>query len=173
MSEKLEVSNITEAYKKIVLNEITSYSPGDGRSTAPAPQHAETIAIKTEDELNDVETTGEQETEADMAKGELFKLNKDSKELYSLIASCENLEPWVFSKITIAASYIQGVKNYLEYDNFKKKGEFNLDTGSHRDMVSMKVKEMLHGESREVLEAVLRQTIFNLEALQTIEETKK
>jgi len=173
MSEKLEVNNITEAYKKIVLNEITSYSPGDGRSASPSPQHAETIAIKTEDELNNVDTAGDQDTEADMAKGELFKLNKDSKELYNLISSCENLEPWVFSKITIAASYIQGVKSYLEYDNFKKKGEFDIDTGNHKDLVSMKVKEMLHGESREVLEAVLRQAIFNLEALQTIEETKK
>jgi hypothetical protein len=40
-------------------------------------------------------------------------------------------------------------------------------------MVSMKVKEMLNGESREVLEAVLRQAIFNLEALETLKEVKQ
>jgi hypothetical protein len=32
---------------------------------------------------------------------------------------------------------------------------------------------MLHGESKEVLETVLRQTIFNLEAIKTIEENKE
>jgi hypothetical protein len=37
----------------------------------------------------------------------------------------------------------------------------------------MKVRDMLQGESKEVLEGVIRQAIFNLEALQTIEETKK
>ena len=173
MSEKQEVVNLTEAYKKVVVSEIQSISPGEGRSAVPAPQHTETIAIKTEDEINPVDSLTDKDTEADMAKGELFKLNKDSKELYNLISSCENLEPWVFSKITVAASYIQGVKNYLEYDNFKKKGEFSIDKSDHDNMMSLKVKEMLQGESREVLESVIRQAIFNLEALQTIEETKE
>jgi hypothetical protein len=172
MSEKQEVANITEAYKQIVVNEFNSISPGEGRSMSPAPQHAETIAIKNEDESNELPNT-DVETEGDMAKGELYKLHKDSKDLYNLIGSCGELEPWIFSKITIAASYIQGVKNYLEYDSFKKKGEFNVDTAGHGDMVSMKVKEMLNGESREVLETVLRQAIFNLEALETLKEVKQ
>lgn len=173
MSEKQEVVNINEAYKKIVINELGGFTPGDGRSAAPAPQHSEVIAVKNQEEIHDAPEVETGETEADMAKGELFKLNKDSKELYSLLSSCENLEPWIFSKITIAASYIQGVKNYLEYDNFKKKGEFNVDKSEHDNLMSLKVREMLQGEGREVLEAVMRQAIFNLEAIQTIEETKK
>ena len=173
MSEKQEVVNINEAYKKIVINELGGFTPGDGRLAVPAPQHPEVVAIKDQEEVNDTPRVETGETESDMAKGELFKLNKDSKELYNLLSSCDNLEPWVFSKITIAASYIQGVKNYLEYDNFKKKGEFSIDKSEHDNLMSLKVREMLHGESREVLEAVMRQAIFNLEALQTIEETKK
>jgi len=173
MSEKQEVVNLNEAYKKVIINELGGSTPGDGVSTVPAPQHPSVVTIKNQEEIDQIKGDETGETEADMAKGELFKLNKDSKELYSIISSCQNIEPWVFSKITVAASYIQGVKNYLEYDEFKKKGEFNLDKSEHNNLLSLKVKEMLQGESREVLEAVLRQAIFNLEALQTIEETKK
>jgi hypothetical protein len=172
MSEKKEVLNITEAYKKIVINELGGSTPGDGVSTVPAPQHSSIVAIKNEEEISPREVeTGE--TGSDMAKGELYKLHKDAKDLYNLISSCENLEPWIFSKITVAASYIQGVKNYLEYDNFKKKGEFTPEAGGHEDLVAMKVKDMLNGESREVVEKVLRQAIFNLEAIQALEEVKQ
>jgi hypothetical protein len=50
MSEKKEVLNITEAYKKIVINELGGSTPGDGVSTVPAPQHSSVVAIKNEEE---------------------------------------------------------------------------------------------------------------------------
>jgi hypothetical protein len=176
MSRKNELKQLSEVYEAVILNELGGSTPGDGLSTVPAPQHPEVIAIKkTEDELephNDQEHT-EPEAEGDMVRGELYKIHKDAKELYNIIKSCSDIEPWVFSKITIAASYINGVKNYLEYDKFKKEGEFDLDRADHHNNMVMKVRDMLQGESKEVLEGVIRQAIFNLEALQTIEETKK
>ncbi|NBW57840.1 hypothetical protein EBR43_08660 [bacterium] len=179
MSRKNELTKISEAYEAVVLNELGGFTPGDGRSAAPAPTHPEVVAISTkpEDEQHldspaDVQPH-ETETETYMAKSELYKIHRDAKELYSLIKDCDNIEPWVFSKITVAASYLNGVKNYMEYDKFKKQGEFDLNDTQHGDHVLAKVREMLQGESKEVLEGVIRQVIFNLEALQTIQETKQ
>lgn len=179
MSRKNELKKISEAYETMILNELGGSTPGDGRSTVPAPQHPEVIAIKkSEDEHEEIPGITEPkheetETEAYMAKGELYKIHRDAKELYNLIKDCENIEPWVFSKITVAANYLNGVKNYMEYDKFKKQGEFDLDQTGHHDNIVAKVRNMLQGESKEVIEGVIRQAIFNLEALQTIQETKK
>lgn len=50
-----------------------------------------------------------------MAKSELYKLAKDAIQLHGMIQDTDNLEPWVQSKITKAADYINSVKNYMEY----------------------------------------------------------
>lgn len=174
MSIKQDLLKLSEAYKSLVVNELGGSTPGEGRSTVPAPQHAEVIAIaKPEDEQHHDVHAAETETEAYMAKGELYKIHKDAKELYNIVKDCDDVEPWVFSKITIAASYLNGVKNYLEYDKFKKQGEFAIDTVQHGDHVLSQVRDILQGEGRDILESVIRQAIFNLEALQTIQETKK
>jgi hypothetical protein len=86
-----------------------------------------------------------------------------------MIKDGENLEPWLFSKITLAGNYIDSVKHYLEYEKFRKEA----DTDAHSDNVLMKLKSMLHGEQKQVIEKAMRHLIFTLEALQTIEETKK
>lgn len=50
-----------------------------------------------------------------MAKSELYRLAKQAIELHGMIQDTDNLEPWVQSKITKAADYINSVKNYMEY----------------------------------------------------------
>lgn len=50
-----------------------------------------------------------------MAKSELYKLAKDAITLHGMIQDRDNLEPWVQSKITKAADYINSVKSYMEY----------------------------------------------------------
>ena len=108
-----------------------------------------------------------------MAKNELYKLHNASKQLYNLIKDGDDLEPWVFSKITVAARQIVGVRNSLEYNKFKTQGEFAPDHDAHEFKIVSRIRDMLHGENKEVLETVLRQTIFNLEAIKTIEEDKQ
>lgn len=176
MSRKSELIKISEAYEKIALNEL-SISPA-AETTNMVPSTVSPTAIKVTDtpkpeECEDTMKPGTGESDADMAKNELYKLHKGAKELYSIITDGENLEPWVFSKITLAASYIDSVKNYLEYNKFRKEGEFNADQDSHEFKIVSRIRDMLHGEGKEVLESVLRQAIFNLEAIKAIEENKQ
>lgn len=56
------------------------------------------------------------DSEMQMAKAELYKLNQYSAKLYKLIADDQELEGWVQSKITKAADYISSVYHYLEYE---------------------------------------------------------
>jgi hypothetical protein len=181
MSKKNELIKISEAYNEVVVNEL-KLGPGP-ESTAMAPSNNTPTVLKISDNkaCEDCEdgwdakapTAGTGETDADMAKNELYKMHNASKQLYNLIKDGEDLEPWVFSKITVAASYIEGVRNYLEYNKFKKQGEFAPDGDAHEFKIVSRIRDMLHGESKEVLETVLRQTIFNLEAIKTIEENKE
>lgn len=183
MSRAAELTKLLEAYEKTMVNELNLGPAAQTQNMVPSTNTATVIKLTDDkkpegnedcencEDINHKETNGE--SESDMAKNELYKLNKASKELYNLISDGENLEPWVFSKITVAASYIEGVKNYLEYNKFKKGGEFNGEKDNHEFAVVSRIRDMLHGEGKEVLEGVIRQAIFNLEALTTIQETKK
>lgn len=54
--------------------------------------------------------------EGKMAKVNLFKMEEYSRSLQSIIADNQNLEPWVQEKIAVAASMIESVAHYMEYD---------------------------------------------------------
>lgn len=183
MSRAAELTKLLEAYEKTMVNELNLGPAAQTQNMVPSTNTATVVKLADEEKPTGSEdcencedikhTDNNGESESDMAKNELYKLNKASKELYNLISNGENLEPWVFSKITVAASYIEGVKNYLEYNKFKQGGEFNGEKDNHEMAIVSRIRNMLHGESKDVLESVLRQTIFNLEALNTIQETKK
>jgi hypothetical protein len=178
MSRKAELEKISEAYKE-VISEL-NLGPG-AETTNTVPSNNTATVVKLSDKPcgcedcedckeKELPSTGSGESDADMAKNELYKLHNASKSLYNILKDNQDLEPWVFSKITLAASYIDSVKNYLEYNKFKTQGEFDADAHNHEYKMVSKIRDMLYGESKEVLESVLRQAIFNLEAL---EESKK
>ena len=163
MSSNTDVKKLAEAYLAECWN-----SPATDNNVTP------TVLKTSEKEeecegVSDTSTSNNGETDAYMAKNELFKIQKYAKELHDMIQDEENLEPWLFSKITLAGNYIDSVKHYLEYEKFRKEA----DTEVHSDNVLMKLKSMLHGEQREVIEKAMRHLIFTLEALETIEEIKK
>lgn len=54
--------------------------------------------------------------EGKMAKVNLFKMEEYSRKLQSIIADNQNLEPWVQEKIAVAASMIESVAHYMEYE---------------------------------------------------------
>lgn len=54
--------------------------------------------------------------EGKMAKVNLFKMEEYSKKLQSIIADNQNLEPWVQEKIAVAASMLESVAHYMEYE---------------------------------------------------------
>ena len=174
MNRKKDLVKISEAYQERILNELGGFTPGDGRSTTPTPNNPTTIVTSTtgtsiDQEEQDSEHTAE---ETRMVKSELFKLHKAVKSLYKLIGDQDQVEPWVFSKITVAANYLEGVLHYLDYKKFRDEGEF-CDTDEHKANLLLKVREMLHGESKEIMESVLREVIFNLEAITPVQPSKK
>lgn len=54
--------------------------------------------------------------EGRMAKTNLFKIEEYARSLQGMIADNENLEPWAQEKIAVAASMIEAVAHYMQYD---------------------------------------------------------
>ena len=65
---------------------------------------------------NGITSSSQPDHEASMAKGELYNVVKNAKELFHMIQDGENLEGWVASKITRAADYINTVHDYMMYE---------------------------------------------------------
>lgn len=57
--------------------------------------------------------------EGRMAKGNLFKMAEYATSLHNMIQDNENLEPWVEEKIAVAASMLDSVKHYMEYEKMR------------------------------------------------------
>jgi hypothetical protein len=70
----------------------------------------------------DISASSEPDHEASMAKGELYNVVKNAKELFHMIEDGENLEGWVASKITRAADYINSVHDYMMYEKQSSAG---------------------------------------------------
>jgi hypothetical protein len=57
--------------------------------------------------------------EGKMAKGNLFKMAQYATRLHNMIQDNENLEPWVEEKIAVAASMLDSVAHYMEYEKMR------------------------------------------------------
>jgi len=57
--------------------------------------------------------------EGRMAKGNLFKMAEYCMKLHDIIQDEQNLEPWVQEKIAVAASMIDSVAHYMEYEKVR------------------------------------------------------
>lgn len=159
-----DVKSINEAYKAVVSE--LNLGPGAEQNVVPTQNQPTLIKVDGQEECEGLDDSSKtEESETYMAKNELFKTYKTCKELHNLLDDNENIEPWIFSKISVAASMLDGVKHYIEYNKFREKGSFDGEHASHEHEVVSRIKNMLHGESKEVIETVLRQAIFNLEAL--------
>ena len=58
--------------------------------------------------------------EAEMARGDLYKMAKYSVKLLDLIQEGDELEGWMQAKITKASDYISSVYHRLEYERAAK-----------------------------------------------------
>jgi hypothetical protein len=57
---------------------------------------------------------GEYDREGDMAKDQLRVANDAARELYDILDANDNLPEWVQKKITLAADYIDTVRDYMK-----------------------------------------------------------
>lgn len=70
-------------------------------------------------------TTVDDDSEMQMAKGDLYNLAKNSVELFKLIKDLPELEGWTQAKITKAADYINSVLNYMKYESRGQEAELD------------------------------------------------
>ena len=111
--------------------------------------------------------------EGRMAKQNLFKLHKYSKELFEMIHDYQEMESWVQEKIAKAADYIGSVKHYLEYEmeHPEDKNAFDSDEYyEHVQHIDDIIPEPYGGAHRYPLKQaeLLKEKIINL-----IKELKK
>ena len=64
-------------------------------------------------------TPRQEDHEAKMARADLFKLAQYSFKLFKMIHEDQELEGWVQAKITLAADYIERVRDYIEYETIR------------------------------------------------------
>ena len=172
MNRKKDLEKISETYNLVNEIGVGAGSSTDGAPTNVIPTILKKKPCKCGEEGCEEPVHNNGESEVDMAKSETYKIHKTSKELHEILKDLPSLEPWIFSKITLASDYLDSVKSYLEYNKFKDSGMFDGEKTDHEYNVVSKIRDMLYGESKEVLESVMRQTIFLLEAIKAAKKTK-
>jgi len=191
MSIKREVEQLTNVYSKLLNEQMdpNGINIGVGPEMGDmggmpigqdsAPDFDDNMASFGQENGEDMMSpqVSNADTNASMARSEVFKISKYAEELMSMLKCSEtDVEPWQLSKITKAADYMCSVKNAIEYDEFEKmSGEMSSglsEMGSSSPVV-VKVRDMLAGEPLEVNEEVLKQTIFNIECIKEAKKMEK
>jgi hypothetical protein len=172
MNRKKDLEKISETYNLVNEIGVSAGSSTDGAPSDIVPTILKKKPCKCGEEGCEEPASNGGDSEVDMAKSEVYQIHKLSKELHEIIKDMPSMEPWVFSKITLASDYLNSVKGYLEYSKFKDSGMFDGEKTDHEYNVVSKIRDMLYGESKEVLESVMRQTIFLLEANKTAKTLK-
>lgn len=96
---------IQECMHDVMMNQAAPYPA----ASAPLPNMQSTgITIRDPDGY-----------EGRMAKANLYKISEYAKMLHGLLQDDENLEPWVQEKIAVAASMMDSVGHYLQYEKVR------------------------------------------------------
>jgi hypothetical protein len=190
MSIKKEVEQLTNVYSKLLNEQMdpNGVNIGVGADMGGMPMGQDDISGFDDTTMATPigQENGEDimhahvpsaDTNASMARSEVFKIAKYADELMSMLKCSEtDVEPWQLSKITKAADYMCSVKNAIEYDEFEKmSGEMNagLSEMGAPSPVVVKVRDMLASEPLEVNEEVLKQAIFNIECIKEASKAKE
>lgn len=175
MNRKSDLINIKEAYDQI--NETSlGLSPAIDQNVSPSSfgqvnVKVQKVPAKAEESENItmdnpagiVDVPGPDTEETSMAKSELYKIHNYSKKLHDIIERTPDLEPWVFSKITLAGDYLDSILHYLEYKDFESKGKFQGQHDDHEYKVVSKIRDLLTGENKDTIQKAIREAIFQLE----------
>ena len=92
-------------------------------------------------------------TEAKMARADLFKLAQYSFKLFKMIGENQELEGWVQAKITKSADYIASVYHYMEYEMKVSEYGDHLESAEMYSESIRKVFEQKLTEAKRMAEA--------------------
>ena len=85
-------------------------------------------AKKAVSESHAVHLEVEDHHEVRMAQADLYKMAKCATELHAMLENMSELEGWVQAKITLAADYVETVKDHIEYEMARKHEEVHADS---------------------------------------------
>jgi hypothetical protein len=116
------------------------------------------------------------ESNAFLAKQQLYRTVKMSSMLHDIISDEEELEPWMASKITQAFDDLNTIFSYKDYQHFRNKidHDIEIEEKTEQDLYKSiddggqslisKIKEIMRSQPREKVEDVVYGMIKTLEA---------
>lgn len=92
---------------------------GDGKIESPEEEYKGSRDKAIKQAIGEDIDLGHQDNEPHMVKADLYQIAKQASELYKIIDSVDNMgevdfPSWWQAKITLAKSYLEGAKDYLE-----------------------------------------------------------
>jgi hypothetical protein len=116
------------------------------------------------------------ETNAYMAKQQLYRAVKMASMLHDIINDDEELEPWMASKITQAFDDLNSIFGYKDYQHFRDKidHDIEIEEKTEQDLYKSidqggetlinKIKDLMRGQPKEKVEGAVYGMIKMLEA---------
>jgi hypothetical protein len=116
------------------------------------------------------------ETNAYMAKQQLYRTVKMASMLHDIIKDEEELEPWMAAKITQAFDDLNAIFGYKDYQHFRDQidHDMEIEEKTEHDLYKSidqggeslinKIKEMMRGQSKDKVETAVYGMIKMLEA---------
>jgi hypothetical protein len=116
------------------------------------------------------------ETNAYMAKQQLYRTVKMASMLHDIIKDEEQLEPWMAAKITQAFDDLNAIFGYKEYQHFRDQidQDIEIEEKTEQDLYKSidqggetlinKIKDLMRGQPREKVEGAVYGMIKMLEA---------
>lgn len=132
----------------------------DGLEDEELPFHVVIADDDDDDDLNDFEDEMRDDMDdpvdeddfedGEMARTQISQILEDAKELYNLVDSMADLEPWVQSKLTRAADYMNTLSEYLDHsEEAQEKLGRDEDDGDDEDPMEEMIEDEVEEEMRE------------------------
>jgi len=176
---------LNEIYSQRIYKEDVGMGPNAISDVGPTPIVKTKITLPPkkacapceEDDiiLADMPNSESDETNAYMAKQQLYRIAKMAYMLHDLICDREELEPWFASKITQAHEQLDSVFGYKDYEQYREEidSDEEIEEGTDRDLINSinsggdtiisQIKKAIRNESKETVEKVLLEVINTLE----------
>ena len=162
------------------VDEINRTSPEGGPDTTRVHGLVKRPCLNNsceEDCEGEMSINNDDDSNASMAKQNLFRIVKMAAMLHDLVGKSGEIEAWVLTKIATALDHLDSVYGYEDYQNYKQQVDVdlqNIEEETEKDLYSSissggisllaMLRKTLATESRDVLEAVVYEAVSALEA---------
>jgi hypothetical protein len=114
VKQDADLHDVAEAVIKLSQNDVATMADYDQIVGFMQKQGDTATEDHSPEDPNASYNVGEYDREGDMAKDQLRVANDAAQELYDILDANDNLPEWVQKKITLAADYIDTVRDYMK-----------------------------------------------------------